>query len=255
MSANPSITRVKLRTTSRRVPRARIASADIEEPPEPTMRLSRAILVMLLLHIVAVGGFFASSVLRERDFKRTSGDPSTALEAEDSMVLPSGEGVISSKHPRVRDGVRPNIHVVRPGETLTLIANENGVTLEALVAANGAEVVTTGLLTGQELKLPERSPEPSIHVAVNTTTGLNPVEGHAKNATVSTATVLTTPSKTNRPSTPVGKFYVVGKGENAYNIAQKNNVSYDALLKLNQIADPKKLQTGQKLRMPVSKSN
>ena len=40
------------------------------------------------------------------------------------------------------------------------IANENGVTLAALVAANGANTVTDPLRPGQELKLPDKSPDP-----------------------------------------------------------------------------------------------
>ena len=249
MPAMPSSPRVKLRTTSRRVPRARAAAAATDDPPEPTMRLSRAILVMLLLHVVAVGGFFASSVLKERDLKH-SADPATALEAEDSQVPSTGGGTNQPK----QIPAKTNVHVVRPGETLTLIANETGVSLEALVAANGADTVTNGLHTGQELKLPDHSPDPGALSSGSTDNASSIVEGHAKSGSGMPLANGAASAKVAHPPADGGKIYVVGKGENAYTIAQKNKVSYEALLKLNQIADPKKIQPGQKLRLPLATS-
>ena len=250
MPAVPSSARVKLRTTSRRVPRTRAATDVVDDPPEPTMRLSRAILVMLLLHVVAVGGFFASSVLREHDLKRSPVDPSTALEAEDSQVSISEEHTGAPKHSSANENIHPSIHVVRPGETLTLIANENGVTLEALVAANGADTVTNGLRTGQELKLPEHSPDPRAQSVVNSDNAFGLIKGHAKTVAPTVANIPAATTKNNHLPQGNEKIYVVGKGESAYSIALKNKVSYEVLLKLNQISDAKKLRTGQKLRIP-----
>ena len=73
--------RVKLRATSRRVPRARSTSAAsvADSDPEPNMRLSRAILVMLLLHVVAVGGIFAFSSIKERETHRNVGEQIGAI--------------------------------------------------------------------------------------------------------------------------------------------------------------------------------
>lgn len=249
MPATPATPRVKLRSVSRRVPRSRNAAAEVDESPEPTMRLSRAILVMLLLHVFAVGGFLASSVLKERDLKRTSADPNTAVEADDAPV-PARGGNSAAQRPAT-ESTRPGIHVVRPGETLTLIANENGVSLEALVAANGASTVTNGLKTGQELKLPDHSPDPAaVDPATN---ALNQIEAHPKSSPHSAATPPA-PAKI-KPNVPDGgRTYTVAKGENLYNIAQKNKVSYEQLLKLNQIDDPKKVQPGQKIRLPAPSS-
>ena len=249
MPAVPSSPRVKLRTTSRRVPRTRAAATGVDDAPEPTMRLSRAIMVMLLLHVVAVGGFFASSVLKERDLKHSTPDPSLALEAEDSQV-PSKAGSDLGKPVQPTSNVRPGVHVVRPGETLTLIANENGVTLEALVAANGAETVTNGLRAGQELRLPEHSPDPKADTTSNTANALNVIEGRPKPSPPSHADASSTVKNGHLPSDS-SRVYTVGKGDNVYTIAQKNKVSYESLVKLNQIDDPKKLRLGQKLKLPL----
>ena len=252
MPAVPSSPRVKLRTTSRRVPRTRGVATSVDDAPEPTMRLSRAIMVMLLLHVVAVGGFFASSVLKERDLKRSIPDPALALEAEDSQV-PSKENSESVKPLPTKSNSRPSVHVVRPGETLTLIANENGVTLEALVAANGADTVTNGLHTGQELHLPEHSPDPKADITNTTSNALTLIEGHPKTSAPPQTSASSSIKNGHLPSDS-SRIYIVAKGDNAYTIAQKSSVTYDALAKLNQIDDPTKLRVGQKLRLPLSVS-
>jgi LysM repeat protein len=69
-----------------------------------------------------------------------------------------------------------------------------------------------------------------------------------------------------RPAQPVGKdhaktseirhhddahkIYTVAKGDNPVSIAKKFKVSYDELLALNHIDDPRKLKIGQKLLIP-----
>ena len=215
------------------------------------MRLSRAILVMLLLHIVAVGGIFAFSFIKERDSSRISSDPENpvagALEAEDSHLAakPDTAGSSRAKSDSTSKPARPAVHVVRAGETLTRIANDHGVTLEALVAANGTSTVTNGLHPGQELKLPDRSPEPDNPPTDSATRALDLIEGR-NNAIKNIPPAL----KDAHTLADSGKTYVVAKGDTAASIAQKLKISYDALLKLNRIDDPKKLNPGQKLRLP-----
>jgi LysM repeat protein len=48
-----------------------------------------------------------------------------------------------------------------------------------------------------------------------------------------------------------GKVYVVAKGDNPVTIAKKFKVSYDDLLAINHIDDPRKLKIGQKLLIPA----
>ena len=66
-------------------------------------------------------------------------------------------------------------------------------------------------------------------------------------------------AKTADPPTPAtkttkvpdsGKIYTVVKGDNPVTIARHLHVKYEALLELNQITDPRKLQIGQKLHIP-----
>ncbi len=54
----------------------------------------------------------------------------------------------------------------------------------------------------------------------------------------------------NAKSVDSGKVYVVVKGDSPVTIAKKFKVSYDDLVVLNHIDDPRKLQIGQKLLIP-----
>jgi len=49
-----------------------------------------------------------------------------------------------------------------------------------------------------------------------------------------------------------GDTYEVAKGDNPVSIAKKLKVSYNELLALNKIDDPRRLQIGQKLKVPAS---
>ena len=258
MPAVPTTPRVKLRSTSRRIRRINAASSAITEADhEPNMRLSRAIMVMLLLHVVAVGGIFAFSFIKDRDANRSAsiqiGSASNALEAEDSSVPAkrADPGLSHSSSDGAGATAHPSVHVVRVGETLTRIANDHGVTLEALVAANGASTVTNGLHPGQELKLPDKSPEPEATMPDSAAGALAIIEGRS-GANLGNASNSSSVMKNAHLPPDSGKVYVVGKGESSYLIAQKLKVSYDALLKLNQIDDPKKLKLGQKLHIPAA---
>src|SRR5262249_9073863 len=57
--------RKKMRATVARRP-LRAATADYEEMAEPNMKLSRALLIVLLLHVVAVSGIIAFNAIKTR---------------------------------------------------------------------------------------------------------------------------------------------------------------------------------------------
>src|SRR3954453_21746548 len=57
--------RKKLRATAARG-RMRAATADYDELAEPNMKLSRALLIVLLLHVVAVSGIIAFNAIKTR---------------------------------------------------------------------------------------------------------------------------------------------------------------------------------------------
>jgi LysM repeat protein len=140
-------------SASRRSVRA--TTADYEELSEPNMKLSRALLIVLLLHVVAVSGIIAFNAIKTRQ----------ASEAAPAYV-----------------GVPP---AISPSPAAA-------------------------------------SPAPHIKRALP-----------AQDATNSSH-----------------KIYIVAKGDNPVTIARKLKVSYDELIALNHIDDPRKLRAGQKLLIP-----
>jgi len=148
----------KMRATVARRP-LRAATADYEQMDEPNMRLSRALLIVLLLHVVAVSGIIAFNAIKTRQ-----GLPLPRLKS--SSVATTNKTDSSSD--------------AKPGEV--------------------------------------RPAQPV--------------------------------GKTNGKESVSHKTYVVAKGDNPVAIAKKFKVSYDELLALNHIDDPRKLKIGQKLLIP-----
>ncbi|HYY14047.1 MAG TPA: LysM domain-containing protein [Chthoniobacterales bacterium] len=147
-------------TTIGRPPRA-AAQANYDDLSEPNMKLSRALLVVLLLHVVAVSGIIAFNAIKTRQ----------------TAAIP----------PAVSQNTTP----VAP--------------------------------------LP--SAPASSSVASKT--------DHAKK------------TESFKSAIDLHKIYVVAKGDNPVTIAKKFKVSYDDLITLNHIDDPRKLRVGQKLLIPA----
>ena len=224
MPAVPPTPRVKLRTATRRVPRTRNAEADASAVPdaEPNMRLSRAILVMLLLHVLAVGGILAFSVIKERGQNHAAANPaSNAVEAEDSDTPPARLERNDADHGDNDPGsTLANTRPAHPAEALTRVSNEPGA---AVLPPNGANDAVARIAAGR------------------TNTSGSPA-----------AASPSVGEKNSHLPPDSGKTYVVQKGESPYAIAEKLKVDSAALLKLNGIDDPKKLKPGQTLHVPVS---
>jgi LysM repeat protein len=170
-----------LASTARRAAAAS-AGMDFEGIPEPNMKLSRALLIVLLLHVVAVSGIIAFNAIktRERSFAP-----------------------------------------VPPAQTESTPADTAG-------TANHADTANTRAAAAQKENDRQHDPKASHSLA--------------KDEQVKTVSSS-------------GKTYVVKKGDNPAGIAKKLKVSYNDLIALNHIDDPRKLQIGQKLLVPKPTTN
>ena len=160
--------RKKMRATVARRP-LRAATADYEEMAEPNMKLSRALLIVLLLHVVAVSGIIAFNAIKTRQ--------GPAL-------------------PRIKS-------------SSTLPANKSDSTTNDAKIAEIRPAQPVGKQTGKDHAKPADAHHDDSH-----------------------------------------RTYVVAKGDNPVGISKKFKVSYDELLALNHIDDPRKLKVGQKLLIP-----
>jgi LysM repeat protein len=175
----------KLRATAAHRPLRIAASARSEEMAEPNMKLSRALLIVLLLHVVAVSGIIAFNAIKTR---QSSSLPATAGTIHTSSVGSTSkpQGSPASDTPAQKEIARRDQN--KPARS-------------------------AAKQSAREDKKGERS-------------------------------------KSGTGTADSGKVYVVAKGDNPVAIAKKLKVSYDELLALNHIDDPRKLQIGQKLLVP-----
>lgn len=261
----------RLQATARRA--AQPAIDDYDE--EPTTRLSSAFVVVLILHVVAVGGIYAfNSIKAHRRGNETAATPAAAVPAKDAA--PSQSNAVTSAEP-VAPAAAPvsvpetsvataavapveqqpaipvspisgnRIHRVRPGDNLTKVANLYDVSISDLEAANGLKPGAI-LRPAQVLNIPASKPADTKTAAVETRkTEPAPLR---KSESVAKAS---TPAKATASPSSSPKTYTVKKGENPVAIARQLGVSYTDLLKLNKISDPRKVQIGQVLKVPAKK--
>ncbi len=222
---------------------ARRAAPSIEDyaGEEPTTRFSTAFVIVLVLHLAAVGGVYAFKSIRasrQADEAVMKGDP--AKPAQRPAPSESAEPLLQAAPPVAQTGPLQTAppaarqYRVKPNDTMQKIAALAGVTAAELADANGIKD-TAKLRDGQMLTLP--APKPLAKAAV--------AKGDAKKADE-------TPQKAASPAVQA-KTYVVKKGDTPVAIARNLNVPYDELLKLNKIDDPKKLPIGAVLKLPPAK--
>jgi nucleoid-associated protein YgaU len=96
----------RLRATAVRKPLRIAATADYEEMAEPNMKLSRALLIVLVLHIVAVSGIIAFNAIKTRQNTTVS-----------SVASSTGESGASKSEPALHPAVAAKELVSRTGET------------------------------------------------------------------------------------------------------------------------------------------
>ena len=133
------------------------------------------------------------------------------------LVIPRGT---SSSPTAGRPTRSAGAYVVQRGDTLSAIALRYGVTVWAIVEANGLSNANL-IYVGQRLVIP------SVSIGAGSGAG------------------TTAPS----PSPATGKTYVVRRGDNLSQIARRFGTTVAALARLNGIANPSLIRAGQVLRL------
>ena len=150
----------KLRATTRR---ATASGADFEDLSEPNMKLSRALLIVLLLHVVAVAGIIAFNAIKSRQGASPVVTPSrvtkTASNYEEVKATPPPPSKSAKKakaNEAVPDGAR--VYTVVKGDTPVTIAKRFKGSYDDLLAANHIDDPHK-LKVGQKLIIPPKSPK------------------------------------------------------------------------------------------------
>jgi LysM repeat protein len=184
------LTRKKLRaTTARRALGA--AEMDYEEMSEPNMKLSRALLIVLVLHVVAVAGIIAFNTIKTRQgppppissesasakaapapslksdspalVSATRSDEPKAIKAQPKAVVKDERksDIVKpvEKSPAKSDASKSKTYVVAKGDSPARIARKLKVPYDDLMAANHIDDPHK-LQIGQKLIIPAKATKP-----------------------------------------------------------------------------------------------
>jgi LysM repeat protein len=236
--------------------RAARPAMDDYDAEEPTTKLSSAFIVVLILHVVAVGGIYAfNSIKASRRDRETIASATTpavpapakpaSAKADPSSAPAHAPAPATTAHNSEAPAPVPTLaankpataehYVVKAGDNLTKIAFAYKITATDLMEANHLKEGAK-LQPGQTLVIPAS-------------------KAGTKPATAETHKSEATPKQADVPPTKTTPgFYTVKKGDTPISIAKGFGLTVEELLKVNKITDPKKLQLGQTLKVPPRKS-
>jgi LysM repeat protein len=156
---------------------------DYEQMSEPNMKLSRALLIVLVLHVVAVAGIVAFNTIKTRE-NMPSAIPAEAA-APETTAAP--ETVIAATTPAAPNEVAKSVappetkpvekasapmasSVKDSGKTYTVVKGDNPVTIARRLKVSEAELLELNQITdprklqiNQKLRIPARSTNSSKH--------------------------------------------------------------------------------------------
>jgi LysM repeat protein len=162
--------------TARRASAA--AGMDFEDIPEPNMKLSRALLIVLLLHVVAVSGIIAFNAIKTREssfvpaapanpenLADTTGTPVHADAAKprpavlQKQIVPHDDAKVShspskGEHAKTLPPSSGKTYIIKKGDNPVTIAKKLKVSYNDLISLNHIEDPHK-LRIGQRLLIPE----------------------------------------------------------------------------------------------------
>jgi LysM repeat protein len=253
---------------ARKKHRAATAAAPMPEMEGdvPNLGIARALVVILVIHVVAIAGIFAHSHFFE-------GDAAKAAVAEKELLEPVREQPKAAANlQQIATG--EDFHIVKTGDTYEKIAMANGVEVADLLKANDNTALSADLI----LRIPARTivaTEPEeltrlrngsavLETVTETTVGSTlPVDDLRSAPMVETdaAAQLVRPNVTReveaaRPVEQAGASaasstkYTVKNGDTFWRIANANGTTPEVIMKANRITDPRKLRPGMQLVIP-----
>lgn len=138
------------------VRRASASGADFDDAGEPNMKLSRALLIVLVLHIVAVAGIIAFNAIKSRQGTipiAAKTQPAISQEAK-LAATPLPKKSKSSEPESSSSAVK--YYIVAKGDKPASIAKKFKVSSEELLAANHIEDPHK-LQVGQKILIPKKN--------------------------------------------------------------------------------------------------
>lgn len=222
---------------------------DYEE--EPATKLSTAFVVVLVLHLVAVGGIYAFHSIKA---KRREAD-GTASSAATVAASPTSKPALSTSTtvPQVVSASSPKSATAQSDTHQAVPVAPKAAS--ATVAKAETPVVHLPAPSGPSAVVPQKAAMPPAATPGATAATVSAKAQPPSVVPVKAVAVVSTA----QPATPpvpdaLQKTYTVMKGDNPVAIAKKMGVNYEEMLKLNNVDDPRKLKIGQVLKMPAKKA-
>jgi LysM repeat protein len=245
-------------TRSRKQRVAAAAPVGDMEVDDGSSKISRALTIIFLIHIVAVGLIFVHKHFLDGRMTATA----TTTAAKPEVVAPAIAATpVRETLPRLSSGDK--VYVVKPGDNYTRIASREGVEESFLREINENVEIRPGLI----LSVPPRrivAQEPAevariresqqatlVEPAVNEEDGLVEaidIAGAPRAVTVEPET--TTAAAIPAATATSGRTHTIKSGDNIWRISQQYKVKQDDLMKLNNITDARKVRIGMKLVIP-----
>ncbi|MFM8716735.1 MAG: LysM peptidoglycan-binding domain-containing protein, partial [Spartobacteria bacterium] len=233
------------RLVPRKTMQVRAASSreEIEEyegESEPSMKLSQAFILVLVLHVVAVAGIYGFNQLKEKPARpataKTEAAPAAAPVAESEK---KAEPVAKTEPAKTQE--TQTTYTVVAGDTLKRIASKFKTSIESLEKANNltsTSILKVGqtLVVGSAAKSQAAQAQPAEPAAKAVPTPAVVAKAPPVKAPAAQEKAEAKPAE--NPKASEEKSHVVAKGDNPYSLAKKYNITQAALMKANNIDDP-----------------
>jgi LysM repeat protein len=239
------------RSRRQRVAAAASPSSDMEIE-DGSSKISRALTIIFLIHIVAIALIF----IHQRFLDGRMPETSTVVKTPPASAVSPSTGQRRTDLPRLSSGEKP--YIVKTGDNYARIASAEGVDEGELRLLNKHVDIGPGLI----LKIPPKrivaeDPPEVAAIRAQSSTGID--RGMVESVDVSGAprAVLVRPNvihggATQQASSASGTTYIVQPGDSIFRIAGRFNVGQDALMRANRITDPRKLRAGMELVIPAN---
>jgi LysM repeat protein len=223
----------------------------------PRMNVGRVLIVIALVHVIGIAGFFAQRYFENRNLTQDPGGP-----APSQKPLAAAAAAVSTERPNLGSTALASMtdlpqiqrgddrHMVLAGDTYLSIARKWNISEQALRTANN----NVNLCSGLVLRVPPRE------IVALEPEEMRRLRDGGKPDGPSPRALLVRPNfdlETAPRATPVieengasGKTYKVRKGDTFYQIARAHKISVDLLMSSNGIKNDKSLKIGQVLRIP-----
>jgi LysM repeat protein len=228
-----------LRAKTHRRQRVAAAGAAGDFDDEAGSKISRALTIIFLIHIVAIGLIFVhQKFLSDKS-------PEAAAIVANQNAEPTVTNSTATEVPQFSNGGTP--YVTKANDSYQSIANTHQVDEDELRAMNNNVELVPKLLLALPQKRGVAMEEPAVietqeQVRVSPDDGLVPVN--------TDAAPKATPVRVNAVS-PSGKTtHVVKPGETLWAIAKQHGTTPDAIMKANSITDARKVRAGASLQIP-----